>query len=432
MKKIFFTLSLLVLALSLYSAQTLAQAKPIVTTQATLVATVNIYNATNTKINANSYRISFKLDNREGVQGDIRYGLELSEKETGKVVDLDLVNEALTLGVNSSKDITLDYTLPNFIANGIYKLLIIAKNSSGLPLATSPIGFPEEFITIENNSSQNFSLTNCSLSVNGKTFATNQLANLESGENLTATCHLANLNNLGNAKLQLVTHQASQAGDILSNQILNKNSFTLDKNNQTITFKITTLPTPQNYELDTFFINSQGEKVSPSNYLHYMVRGISATIQNTVLDKADYKQGEIAKFKLFWNLINTSTNASSSQSSYSAKVKILDKTNSLCGESAKNLKSETLFNETSFNIEITQACSQAKATVEILDEQGRVLAQSEIDLNTPSKTIQVNPDLPNQTTLGSNINKFYVVVFVMILVLLGYGILVFKKMNHQK
>ena len=37
-----------------------------------LMATVNIYNATNTKINNKTYSISFDLTNREGIQPNIR------------------------------------------------------------------------------------------------------------------------------------------------------------------------------------------------------------------------------------------------------------------------------------------------------------------------------------------------------------------------
>ena len=39
-----------------------------------------------------------------------------------------------------------------------------------------------------------------------------------------------------------------------------------------------------------FLINGKGEKASMSTYLHYVIAGNSATIQNSILDKTSYKK----------------------------------------------------------------------------------------------------------------------------------------------
>ena len=44
------------------------------------MAYVGIYNATNTKINSDTYDISFSLENEQGIQPDVRYGIVLEEK----------------------------------------------------------------------------------------------------------------------------------------------------------------------------------------------------------------------------------------------------------------------------------------------------------------------------------------------------------------
>ncbi len=387
-----------------------------------LLATVNIYNATNTKIDNNTYSISFQLDNRVGIQSDIRYGVELMNKSTGQIADLYLVNQALTLGENQSKDLTLKYSLPGFLSNGSYNLMIVAQNASGLPLAVVPAGYPEAIIDIQNNSKL-INLQDCSLFVDASSTNNSLFANLNSNQALTATCKVNNLTNDNNYSLQLITHKGGKFGNILNNAI--EQDLGIKKNtNNTINFKIPTLNNPGSYSVDTFLINSKGEKVSPSIYFTYNISGLNVIIQNLILDKDSYKSNDTAKLQLFWNGSSINSN-----NNLTLDAKIYDNSNNLCGEISKKLSLDLNLSDLNLNIPIARNCPKAIAKVNILSGD-QVLANSEIDSNNSSNNININPNIKNIS--NTQVNKVYILIFILVLVLLAYGILVFKKSANKK
>ena len=197
---------------------------PIKTT-ALLVATVDVYNATSTKIDADNYSVSFQIYNHEGIQSNIRYGLQLLDASTSAIIDTQLANEALTLGPQGSKNIQIKYTLPKFIISGKYKLMIVVKNQNGLPLAYMPAGFPERIITINNNYIAP-TIDGCYLSIKGDAsstkYASEQGISISSNDILITNCKISNNgnNNLNNLKISLITHKRDQFGDIVSKNII--------------------------------------------------------------------------------------------------------------------------------------------------------------------------------------------------------------------
>jgi hypothetical protein len=274
-------------------------------TEATTVATVNIYNATSTEISTSTFSFSFQIFNRVGVQSNIRYGLELVNVKTNEAVDRKLSNEALTLGAGDSKDIKMSYSIPGFISNGEYRLFIVSQNQNGLSLAYAPVGFPEKTISINTNYPNGIlSLENCFIFINNdqKTkYNLSQGVNIKTDENLSVNCDVKNNtnNDLNNLKIQMITHKRNQFGDVLGNNFLDK-SFSLNKNSsQNISFNIPVVSGAQAYDVDTFLVNSKNQKVSRSIFAHYVIHGASATIQNAYLDKENYKKGETANVKIF-------------------------------------------------------------------------------------------------------------------------------------
>lgn len=401
-----------------------------------LVATVNIYDAANTQTRENAYQISFRLKNRIGIQGDIRYGIELVRKADKKVVDMQLENQALTLGAGESKNITLTYALPSYLPNDTYQILIIAQNAEGITLGVSPIGFPEEFITISNNTS-GVSLNNCYLTVTNDASTTakyrlDQGVDIKAAEELKATCSLLNYGSFSenNLKLQLITHQRTQFGDILSNHILENNFSLKAKQSQNLTFTIPTEKVPQAYDVEAFLINAQGEKVSISTYLHYVIVGASATLQNVTLDKISYQKGDTALVSVFWTPGADTfprSRLGGTKNSYTLKVTLTSQKNTLCGEITKKLTPAYDLSSNEIKVPMEIDCAQAIAKIQILDEKGNILSTKNINLNNPSQEIHINEHIPKADFANSNkINKFYIVLFIAILALIGYGILVFR------
>ncbi len=404
------------------------------------VSTVNIYNAENTKLNNRTYSISFALTNREGIQPDIRYGIQLIRKYGSKPIDMYLANEAITLGEEDAREITIEYTIPNYIPDGIYRMLIVAQNQNGMLLATSPIGFPEKDITIENSSGLN--IDKCYLRIAGEdpdtkyAFGEGVTINAKE-EKLTASCEVTNNTSKSDElKLQLITHKRDQLGDILANNILEQIISVKGKSSQTISFEVPVLSTPQAYDIDTFLINSKGEKVSYSVFLHYVVSGISATIQNTILDKTNYENGDVANLKVLWTASAdtfTSSRLPGADASYVIKGEIKNSTGEVCGASSKNTKTpENVLGEDTLNISINRECPQAIAEVSITDSEGNILDTTKIDLNNPVTDVQINANIPTAAYSFANFKALYTIIFIVVLALIAYGILLLRKQKVEK
>ena len=396
-------------------------------TSAVLIATVNVYNATNTKIDANNYSVSFQINNRNGIQSDIRYGLELVDASTSAVIDTQLANESLTLGPSGSKNIEVKYTLPNFIISGNYKLMVVVKNQNGLPLAYVPAGFPERIIAINNNYMAP-SIDNCSLSIKGDASYTKntigQNISVLSNQTLIATCSLSNNgnNNLNNLKVDLVTHKRDQFGDIVSKNIIEQDISLKAKSTQSFSFEIPTATTPQSYDVDTFLINSSLNKVSLSTIIHYTVNGASATIQNTILDKTDYKKGDTANVQVFWT--------GSGLAKSVLKVVISDNAGNVCGSASKSSSSTpTYLSKESLKISIDKDCTGAVSVITLSDDKGNILDSTKINLNNPTSSVNINPEISSAKTING-INKIYLFIFLIVLVLVGYGITSLKKTQN--
>jgi len=125
-----------------------------------LIASINIDKISYTKEDK-QYNISFTLSNELGIQNDIRYGVVLINSKTNNLADLYLSNDVLTLKENEKRDLNIKYTIPNYIQEGEYILMIESQNSNGIPLARIPVDLEGNKIIITNSS--NISISNCKM-----------------------------------------------------------------------------------------------------------------------------------------------------------------------------------------------------------------------------------------------------------------------------
>lgn len=398
------------------------------------IATVNIYDAASTKINNKTYKISFLLTNREGIQPNVRYGIKLVRRYSSDPVDLHLVNQEITLGENDQKEITLEYSIPDYISDGVYRMLIVAQNQNGLLLASSPTSFPEKFIVIEN--SAGLDLENCYLQVEGEgsdiTYTIRQGVTINAGEEtLIANCDIVNSSSKsGDVRLQLITHKRDQLGDILSNEILEETISLKGKSTQSVSFTLPVITTPQAYDVDAFLINEKGEKVSYSKYLHYVVAGDSATIQNVLLDKTDYLNNDKALLQLLWTGpadTFTYSRIPGEMRTYIADAEIKNQEGEHCGHISKTLTNPEVLGDEILTIDIIRDCPAAVAEVSISDGSGNVLDSTKIDLNAPAKNIKINALVTNSSFSSLSSLAIYTVLVVLALIVIAYGILILKK-----
>lgn len=432
---------------NVYAAVTSTSTKTSTTTkkggaQASVVATVNIYSPKTTKINEGEYSISFDIYNRVGIQSDIRYGIELINTDTSAVVDTYLSNESLTLKEKEVKNLTIDYKIPGFVPNGNYKLVIVAKNQNGLPLAYIPADSSKNSTISINNSSQYLSIDNCILTIlnddsNTAKYKSNQGVDIMPSEKLIATCDVTNkgARNENNIRVQLITHKKDTFGDILSNETLPEMISVKGDSTQSVSFTIPTLQNPQLYSVDTFFVNTDGQKISPTYQIYYSVHGPSATIQNLTMDKTSYKKGEIANLNVFWTIGGGGIRISSNKDTYVIKAEIKDSLKNVCGVAAKTTNNPSLaINNTLFNIAITKNCMPAMSTVSIYNGQGNLLDSTEINSQNPVSAVNINAHIPSIANISMIFNRTYrnyAVVFIVVLVLIGYGIIKLRKKEGE-
>ena len=405
MKSVF----VLFIALSFLSISSAQNSDVSLGANSVLVATVNIYNVNATKIDQNNYQLSFDINNREGIQSDIRYGVELIRKSDNVVIDTDLENVSLTLGENETKSVSMNYVVPAYVLSGEYELSVVSKNGSGLSLANVPVD-SIGIVSIDNANENYLRLSNC---------FTSDKNNINTDQDITVSCSVDSNKTQNSLDVGYVIHKNSEFGDILEqNEIKNVNIL-----NKTINFSINTGKNPGQYVIDIFFKNA-GYKISPSYELVYFVNGNSVVIQNTTLDKAAYVTGDTANLKLFYK-INGELATTTSYKIYSS---ILDEKANLCGSTVSDLNTISGFHVENISVDINSDCENSIAKVLIMDDEQNILANSEINLSNKISQVNINPNIESSNYPVEN--RFYIVIFLLILVLLGYGIIVFK--NNKK
>ena len=405
------------------------------------VATVNIYNPKSTKISDTQYTVSFDLFNRVGIQSNIRYGVQLVDADKYELLDTQLLNESLTLKERETKSVSINYTVPGFVPAGNYKLVAVAQNQNGLPLAFMPVTAGDTTVKVESNS-QSLAINNCILTILNDASSTAKYNNLQGvdiipTEKLIATCDVINSgsSSQNNIKLQLITHKKSSFGDILSNEILTDIISVKGNTTQSFSFQIPTLQNSQLYFVDTFFVNSDGEKLSPSYEIYYSIHGYQATINNLTLNAKSFKKGDVANLNVFWTIGGGGIRIAPNKDVYVIKAEIKNSLNSVCGSTAKTTNNpSTAMNNTSFSIAIIENCIPAIATVNIFDGKGNLLDGTEINSQNPVSPININANIPsikNISAMFSGSYKNYAVLFIIVLALIGYGIVVLRKKEEE-
>ena len=166
--------------------------------------------------------------------------------------------------------------------------------------------------------------------------------------------------------------------------------------------------------------------------IDYVISGASATIKNSILDKTNYKKGDVANLQLFWSSISGGSRLGNAKINLIAHAEIRDSANNICGTITKNLtNSQSSLNQENLKININQDCNNALAIIKITDDKGNVLDSLNINLNNPIENVNIDSNA-NMLSHMPNINKYYVLIFILVLVLIGYGIITLKKNQNTE
>lgn len=383
--------------------------------EAVAVATVNIYDSKIVSQDNNNIKLSFQLSNREQVQPDVRYAVQL-EKDNS-IVDEKIYPETLNIQENQTLDKEVEYVAPQYL-KGDYQLWIIAKNKNGLDLAISNPGQ----ITLSGDG-QYVEIADCALKVEGepedKIYFPEQGVDVKPEENLSVICKIINhADNPIDFTPQFATYLRSTFGEKIETGQSDQKSQTINSQ-ETKLFKLS-LPKatkPQAYETVLMLKNGNNQNIYNSFNFHWVLRGLSATIQNLRLDKDSYQKGETAKASFFWsgaadNFPNSRLEATDSGRML-ISLEIKNQANQICADLKQDL--ETGNSAPSYDLPIKTDCRSAKISVSIQDDKGNVLDQREFSTESSVGKIAEAVNEPEQG-LNNNIWKFSLIILVILLV----------------
>lgn len=386
-------------------------------TKATVLATVNIYNAKIVSQEGNNIKISFDIANRQGAQSGARYGVSLV-KEVGKiksVVAEYVFPEILDLNTNTTINKVVTYQAPSSL-DGEYLLVVSVKNYSGLPLGSFTAGnvnLVSSIKTVEILSDT------CSIAISGDKTSTkktlDQVLDISSSEKIILTCDVIN-NKQADASVvpNYETYLRTTYGDVVEQTGGDTTPIALKAGEKkTISLSLPKATAPQFYNVKVSL--KEGETSSNSVVAYYRVEGVSATIQNFSLDKESYKTGDSAQISFFFS----SLSLSGGKASVPPVVLVANIANKN-GKSCIAPINQTLTESGLIQIpaSITTNCRDPKASIELKDEKGNILDQKELSFESKD--------------LISPLTKMIVAIFGILLVagIIIYFINLKKKQNE--
>lgn len=367
----------------------------------TLVATVNIENASIASQQNNTINVAFTISNREGIQNGVRYGVQLISGAGTKavVVDEKVFDESLTLAENSSVQKVLSYTAPA-TASGSYQLLLTVKNSANFPFAYSNLGK----VTLTSSAKGlKIAPESCIVSVD-KVKKTGQAFFVTPPQALEVSCSVTNTSSVAvSATPKIETRLRGSYGDIVETAKADSTLISFKASEKkTISITIPLAQKPQTY---TAIINlDAGGNSSNSVTVNYVVGGVSGTISNISLDSDFYKRGEVAALSLVWF----------SNTKVTAEVKL---TNSLGMNCGKTVEQELSPSTIEVLIPVKSTCRDPHVFVTLKEDKGAVLDQKELSIKTTSVAASESGDKM----------LFVVVVVLAALIILGAYIKKHKK-----
>lgn len=373
----------------------------------TLVATVNIRDATITSQQGNTVNVAFTITNREGVQNDVRYGVQLISVTDKKVlVDEKVFSESLYLAENSSLRKSLSYTAPTTLS-GTYELILTSKNSANFPFAFYPLG-KVTFNTPVKGIMLNYESCTGTLDKKQKTPSLSQTVLVQSPYQIfEISCTAVNNSKTTfTATPVIVTREQGLYGEIVKTESATPAPIVFKSGEKkNVSFVVPVASKPQTYVAS---ITLTSEDVSSNTlFVTYKLRGETATISNLSLDKDFYKRGDVAALSIVW--LSTLPKVT-----LSATL-----TNSTGMKCAKAIEQDLIAGTTEVLFPVNSTCRDPQIAVELKDSKGIVLDQKDFSAQT------------SKSQKGGDIIPFVVLIIIATLIILVLFIKRHKKTTND-
>ncbi len=397
-----------------------------------ILAYVNISKAELTKT-PNELNLSFSVYNRKGIQSEINTYLNLTKDGQNIILPVDMT---FSLNENQDKNVTRKIIIPPYL-NGEYSVELNMQTKSGMPLSFYDLGK----VSFSNNLGKETILNNCVLTSGGNYFDLRQGPDVDKNATLELVC--SDNKFFDNIKPVSKVTKRTQLGDVVRDNI--SNSFS--KRDGKYFIKLDTDLPPQAYDSAITFLDANNKVVPIAPiYAHYVIRGNSATIQGSQLDKNNYKKDETANVTVL-----TSGRADSfegalvqgdTQSSLKAVVKVMSGA-AVCGQESVDLNISEDINKKLVAVKIISDCPNAVATTELFSNTNEQLAvsttgqmENKVDANVEYgdlKSFEYDNSVDLLDKKSNNINMAgYVGILAMLIAFGGAGYYIFRKHNLAK
>jgi len=374
--------------------------------QMTVIADINFRNPIILRQEKNVVDIYFRLENNYSKsEAGIRYGVQLIKDKT-RIDERVYTDDLFSIEENGSIQKIFTYEAPAYLA-GEYDLWLVAKNESGLPLATFKL---EKSLTLKGDREYlEIDQKSCVLKIDGeaadKKYNLIQGVSLKAEETLKLSCEaISHFKEFTIVAPIFNTYERTLFGNLVDkDQKGTMISFQLGEK-KVIEFTIEKPSIPQAYEARLDLMRTSGDITSAANpiILHYVIAGESATIQKLDLDKISYQKGDAINATLLWSGSADNFAGSRMGATENSPVGLsLSISNQLGQECANTLEQKLEPNKEAKLALVAKAnCADPKAMVILKNKQGIILAQKEFNFLKDEKIIPQKSSTRNAWVLG--------------------------------
>lgn len=377
--------------------------------KAITVATVNIYNPAIISQDGANAKLKFTLSNRQNAQPGVRYAVKLSQQENGyeNIVDQKIYDETLSLNENENIEKIIEYQAPGYL-KGTYQLSIMAQNEAGMLLSFFPAGNIElngngQYVEIVPSS--------CSMKIENekpeKIYSPYQGVDISKTEKLIATCAVENHFSREIAvSPRFATYLRNISGQMVDDKKETVSLISLKANEKkTISFALPQVEKPQAYDAK-LYLAERDVIVSNAATFHFVLQGLSSTIQNVRLDKDFYQKGDQLNMSFFWTLSADNFPGSrmangENLSAINAFIEIRNDKGEKCIEDI-NKPLENAQATLDLKASVLNVCQDPNMIVILKDKDGNILDQKKFAITSKPKETQA---IGNQSQSEAQSNK---------------------------
>lgn len=368
--------------------------------------------------NNNNLAVSFVLDNKAKAKLNLHYNLALVKADgSGPIIRYYSKNDKKIFSVSPYEKITehLDFDVPDFY-QGSFRVVVRIGSVSGL----SYVGISEDEVSLSGDGKY-INLFGCRVLVDAekdKDYGLQLGLVINRGERGYINC-LAK--NISDSDVQVKSSQDIFLRDEFSdlqNSITEDNVVTFSpRQEKNISFFIlgTDGLSPQAYT-NVLRLVTDGRILSNDIYFHYVISGLSGSINKVVLDKDYYQIGDVALLELGItdraDIYNGSRFAGKESEKGMIEIELLNKKNDVCARNIIDLDQlQILDNNYKFSLKIEKECIDPYIKLNLSDKSGNSL--DEFDAKLQSKSI-----LGQKNDVKIQNEKYYVSYIGYVLILL--------------